>query len=125
MTTPSPYPSKIPRPRLWGWLLITLVLLAAVWLIAPQQLPVSLYKLSLVTLAAVVGYWLDRSLFPYARPDAFLAFEGEPEASPEEDHDTLLVQLTADQPLLHIMGITMLRRAIIVGCAMLAMGLGA
>lgn len=125
MTTPSPRPSKIPRPRLWGWLLITLVLLAAVWLIAPQQLPVSLYKLSLVTLAAVVGYWLDRSLFPYARPDAFLAFEGEPEASPEEDHDTLLVQLTADQPLLHIMGIAMLRRAIIVGCAMLAMGLGA
>ena len=69
MTTPSPRPSKIPRPRLWGWLLMTLVLLAAVWLIAPQQLPVSLYKLSLVTLAAVVGYWLDRSLFPYARPD--------------------------------------------------------
>lgn len=122
---PSPPSRYIHFPRLSGWFLITVVLLAAVWAIAPQQLPVSLYKLSLVTLAAVVGYWLDRSLFPYARPDAFLTFEGEPKAPPEEDFDTLLVQLTSDQPLLHIMGMAMLRRAIIVGCAMLAMGLGA
>jgi Putative 2/3 transmembrane domain holin len=88
-------------PRLWGWALITIVLVVAVWGLAPQQLPVSLYKLSLVTLAAVVGYWLDRSLFPYARPDKF-----------EFEHATLF-------------GLTMVRRALVVGCAMLAMGLGA
>ena len=92
-------------PRLWGWLLITLALLACVWAIAPHQLPVSLYKLSLVTLAAVVGYWLDRSLFPYARPDKFS-------------------NCLADSGL-HLMGMAMLRRAILIGCAMLAMGLGA
>ena len=107
MNTPAPtlHTSFVPRPRLWGWFLITLALLAAVWCIAPQQLPVSLYKLSLVTLAAVVGYWLDRSLFPYARPDA------------------IRIQPVPDQHC--IMGAAMLRRAIIVGCAMLAMGLGA
>lgn len=88
-------------PRLSGWLLITLLLLAAVWLLAPQQLPVSLYKLSLVTLAAVVGYWLDRSLFPYGRPDD--------------------MQISEPQHF----GAAMLRRALIVAACMVAMGLGA
>lgn len=88
-------------PRLSGWLLITLLLLLAVWLLAPQQLPVSLYKLSLVTLAAVVGYWLDRSLFPYGRPD----------------------DLQVDEP--EHFGAAMLRRALIVSACMIAMGLGA
>lgn len=55
-------------PRMSGWFVIVVLLMAAVWIIAPHQLTVSLYKLSLVTLAAVVSYWLDRSIFPYARP---------------------------------------------------------
>jgi hypothetical protein len=114
-------------PRLTGWSLITLVLLFAVWALAPHQLPVSLYKLSLVSLAAVVGYRLDRSLFPYARPDVFLAlepFEDAPGGS-EPEGDIYDLAAAPDQALLHLMGIAMLRRAIIVGCAMLAMGLGA
>ena len=102
----QPPKSRLQAPRLSGWLLITLVLLACVWAIAPHQLPVSLYKLSLVTLAAVAGYWIDRSLFPYARPDSYL-----------------MGMMRADQ--LQLMGMAMLRRAIIVGAAMLAMGLGA
>lgn len=60
-------------PRMSGWLFIVVLLMAAVWLLAPHQLTVSLYKLSLVTLAAVVGYWLDRSIFPYARPHELFA----------------------------------------------------
>lgn len=94
-------------PRLSGWLLITIALLVAVWLLAPQQLPVSLYKLSLVTLAAVVGYWLDRSLYPYARPDDILVWCG---TTPEMNM---------------VFAATMLRRAVIVSACMLAMGLGA
>ncbi len=94
-------------PRLSGWLIITIALLFLVWLLAPQQLPVSLYKLSLVSLAAVVGYWLDRSLFPYARPDRFMG----------ECYDLAIAG--------HLASVSMIRRAIIVGCAMLAMGLGA
>jgi hypothetical protein len=113
---------------LTGWLLITLALLVCVWLIAPQQLPVSLYKLSLVSLAAVVGYWLDRSLFPYARPDVFLDLADDPDELEESfGPEGFSIQLAAqpDAVLLQVLGIAMIRRAIIVGCAMLAMGLGA
>lgn len=60
------------QTRMVGWAWVTLFLLIAIGVTAPQQLPVSLYKLSLITSAAWVGYWIDRSLFPYARPDAFL-----------------------------------------------------
>lgn len=102
------YPPSLSRlPRLSIALLISVLLLVAVAFIAPQQLPVSLYKLSLVTLAGVVGYWLDREMFPYARPD-------KPQLECRD--------VTA---LMHIQAAAMIRRAIIVGCAMLAMGLGA
>jgi len=65
--------SKLPIPRLAFWLLVSLVLLAGIALISPQQLPVVLYKIALVTIAAVLAYWLDRTLFPYARPHKFIA----------------------------------------------------
>ena len=51
------------------WMVITLLLVTMVYASAPHLLGVSLYKLSLVTLAATVGYWIDRGLFPYARPN--------------------------------------------------------
>lgn len=85
-------------PRMFSWQLITLALLVAVWVLAPRQLPVTLYKLSLVSLAGVVGYWFDRKMFPYSRPD----------------------QVPDDRKSL-----AELRRAIIVVGAMVAMGLGA
>lgn len=130
MNPSRPLKTRLSPPRLWGWLLITLALLLCVWAIAPQQLPVSLYKLSLVTLAAVVGYWLDRSLFPYARPDFFLALDDADDdpARPVAlgpDEFSLVQGCTVDDSLARLMSAAMLRRAIIVGCAMLAMGLGA
>jgi len=134
MNTPrTPFLQRL--PRLSGWLVITVLLLVSVWAIAPHQLPVSLYKLSLVSMAAVVGYWLDRSLFPYARPDSFmecpradgLGFQDitdDPQnAVPECDCVEMIA--APGESLAHLMGISMLRRAIIIGCAMLAMGLGA
>lgn len=142
-TTPTkpPFLSRPlpPPPRLWGWAVITILLMATIWLLAPQQLPVTAYKLSLVSLAGVVGYWLDRSLFPYARPDVFLSSDCLPDADPMpeqeqelsfgEDVDcTSVVSLDwmaeVPAPAL-LLGLAMLRRALIVGCAMLAMGLGA
>lgn len=86
--------------RMGEWLLISILLLVAIYFTAPQQLGVSLYKLSLITTAAWVGYWIDRSLFPYARPDALTLADIERAAS-------------------------MLRRALIVSAAMLAASLGA
>lgn len=104
--------------RMIVWLAVSLLLMLAVGLLAPQQLPVSLYKLSLVTSAAWVGYWIDRSLFPYARPDAFLLIPwspgigavGEPQVEP-----SIQVALSA----------AMIRRALIISAAMIAVGLGA
>lgn len=117
-------------PRLFGWLIATILLLFVIALLAPQQLPVSLYKLSLVTMAGVVGYWLDRSLFPYARPDSF--FSGDPggedacDIDLENGADCKEVPWdNGDSALALLFGLAMFRRALIVGAAMIAMGLGA
>lgn len=120
-------------PRLFGWLIATVILFCLIALLAPQQLPVSLYKLSLVSTAGVVGYWLDRSLFPYARPDSFIdsgpdwveEFDFSDPASTETADHIELPWDSGDSALSLLFGIAMLRRAVIVGCAMLAMGLGA
>ena len=112
--------------RMTDWLLAAILLSILVWVLAPQQLPVSLYKLSLIALAAVAGYWVDRSLFPYARPDVFLSVDEPPEI--EEDGPeggTLSLGTFADPVLPRLMAAAMLRRAIIVAAAMIAVGLGA
>lgn len=112
-------------PRLSGWIVAAALLLGLVALTHPQQLPLSLYKLFLVAMAGVAGYLLDCALFPYARPDGYLAlplpsrYEGRRRESPR----------TADYPVAKgyavIFAAAMLRRAVIVGGAMVAVGLGA
>lgn len=57
------------RFRMDDWLAYSLILVALIAWVAPQQLGVAAYKLSLISLAGLSGYVLDRSLFPYARPD--------------------------------------------------------
>lgn len=88
-------------PRMYDWIIVTVLLTVLIYVLAPQQLLVSAYKLSLITTAAVIGYWIDRSLFPYARPD-----------NPKLD------------PYDRLIAAAMLRRAIIVGAAMLGVSLG-
>lgn len=88
-------------PRLADWMAIAAALTLAIALVAPQQLPVTLYKLSLVSLAAVVGYWVDRGIFPYARPDDLSVARG---------IETAAVYL---------------RRALIVGACIIGVSLGA
>ncbi len=105
-------------PRLSGWLIATLLLLLAVLALAPQQLPVSLYKLSLITMAGVAGYWLDRELFPYGRPDSYLI-------QPFSPGSPYVPGMLVRQGYELVFAAAMLRRAVIVGAAMLAIGLGA
>jgi hypothetical protein len=83
--------------------IMTVLLLCMVAIIAPQQLPVIVYKISLVTIAGLAGYCFDRALFPYARPDRFGA--------------------NADASARRFM-VAQLRRALIVCASMLAVGLG-
>jgi hypothetical protein len=62
---------KFPNlPRMWDFILASLALFAVIVYVAPEQVGVVLYKLALVSLGGVVGYWLDRRLFPYSRPHA-------------------------------------------------------
>ncbi len=133
---------RVQRVRMADWLLYSLALMALVWFMAPQQLPVAVYKLALLSLAAVTSYWIDRSLFPYARPDVLLLGEKidiEEHASETSFLDIRGVvsfseaELSVDAPLdlatprdrLALGAACMLRRALIVGFAMLAVSLGA
>lgn len=108
-------------PRLAGTIAVTVALMVAIGLLSPQQLPVTLYKLSLLSAAGVAGYWLDCALFPYARPDGYLVNPNYHDAPPKAGD--------ADCPVVMGYRLTfagaMLRRAIIVGCAMLTIGLAA
>jgi hypothetical protein len=89
-------------PRMIVSTVLSIALGIAISQLAPQQALVTLYKFSLVTGAGVAGYYLDRELFPYARPDIFLVGGRE-------------IAFAAAQ----------IRRALIVGAMMLAVGLGA
>ncbi|NTZ82375.1 hypothetical protein FCJ61_04915 [Burkholderia metallica] len=108
-------------PRLTSWIIATIALLILIGLLAPQQLPVSLYKLSMVTMAAVVAYWLDRALFPYARPGSYLTSADWRQDKPTcDDADHAIVAGYES-----VFAAAMIRRAIIVAGAMLAVSLGA
>lgn len=106
------------RARMVAWLWISIALAVAIGVTAPHQLPVSLYKLSLITSAAWVGYWIDRSLFPYARPDAYLVkpFSVGGPFPPES-------VLPVDASL--VFAAAQLRRALIIAAAMIGVALGA
>ncbi|MFY1901468.1 putative holin [Achromobacter xylosoxidans] len=68
----NPIPLRRRLPRLTTWLIVAALLIVVIGIVSPQQVPVAIYKLSLISLAAVGSYWIDRALFPYARPDGYL-----------------------------------------------------
>lgn len=104
-------------PRMAPWLAVSVMLAITIALIAPQQLPVSLYKLSLITSAAWAGYWIDRGLFPYARPDRFIAWCASPGAP------GVGLAITLEQSI--AFSAAMLRRAAVISAAMIGVALGA
>lgn len=112
-------------PRLTAFAVITLVLLAALAITAWQQVPVVIYKLTLVSLAAIAGYWIDRGLFPYARPDSYLAYDWRKnkkllsEYGSDGNVDNLVVP---DHHL--VFAAAMLRRAVIVAAVIAGVALG-
>jgi hypothetical protein len=124
------------------WMMAAALLTLLVWLMAPQQLPVTVYKMSLVALAGLAGYWIDRSLFPYARPDLFfeLRHGADREVLPgmetaftslsgavsfAEQEAAINLEGATSHDLLRLAGVAMVRRAVIVAATMLAVGLGA
>ena len=120
MSFKSSIPLWLRAPRSSLFLLIAAALLAVIAMVSPAQLPVVLYKAALISLAAVLGYWLDRALFPYARPDSYLERDwrlGTDE--PEGDVDYPVVAGYA-----RIFTAAMLRRALVVGCVILGVASG-
>lgn len=105
----------VKKPRLSGWLLTAVLLLGTIGLVSPQQLPVVVYKLSLITLAAVLGYWLDRSLFPKSRPGQYL----------KHDETLMASGRYPVQTGLHLVfSAALIRRALIVAAVCLAVATG-
>ena len=120
MTLKDHIPIWLRAPRSSLFIVLAVLLLALIAVVSPVQLPVVLYKAALIALAAVLGYWLDRALFPYARPDSYLERDwrlGTDE--PEGDADYRVASgyeraFTA----------AMLRRSIVVGCVVIGVALG-
>ncbi|WP_144981132.1 putative holin [Halomonas sp. C22] len=90
--------------RIGPWLILAIITTVVVGALYPHQLGVLLWSLTKLCWGAYLGYWIDRSIFPYARPDGF-----NPDRAPKER--TLWELL-------------MLRRALIIAGAILALGLG-
>jgi hypothetical protein len=95
------------------FLVLALVAVAAVLAVEPQLLAVSWYKGFLVFAGANAGYWVDRVLFPYARPDRSPSVVEAGQDGVVSAHD------------LPFMAWCMLRRAIIVVGAMVCVAFGA
>ncbi|PKN07950.1 MAG: hypothetical protein CVU73_11170 [Deltaproteobacteria bacterium HGW-Deltaproteobacteria-8] len=60
-------------PRLTYCALASLLALGILWIMAPQQVPLVLYKLAFIPLAGFACYWLDREVWPMAQPSGYLA----------------------------------------------------
>jgi hypothetical protein len=107
-------------PRLFWCFLIALILFLLLAFIAPQQVPVMLYKVGLVLAAGYCGFLLDRWVFPYAQPGGYLATpwaEGIGFKEGKADH------AIAPYCTRQFLAACYRRTAIICGC-MLAVGLG-
>ena len=54
--------------RMWPTLVVAAVTVWVVHLLAPQQVGILVYTIAKLSLAGYLGYWLDRWIFPDARP---------------------------------------------------------
>ena len=90
--------------------------------LSPQQLPVIAYKAGLVSFAACVGVWLDRAIFPYARPSGYLKTDWlkNPDAAGDDDE----VDFEICEGYVRPFAVATIRRGIIVGGVILGMCLG-
>ena len=119
--------------RMTVWFVLGLVFLSAAVVAAdalglPPLFQVALYKGFLLFAAAHAAYWIDRVLFPYARPDQILR-----EQELEADMD--LADLVDDDGTVRGVACTMgiapsfdaacLRRAIIVAAVLICVAFGA
>lgn len=126
-------PMRLRAPRTSTWLAVAALLVIAIAIVAPVQLPIVLYKACLVALAVVLGYWADRALFPYARPDGYLkddwrhGIQSIVEMPPERGEGRTWydgVDFPVEDGYHQAFAAAMLRRALIVAAIVIAIAVG-
>lgn len=109
------FAALIDKLRALPWLLLALIATAVVALLAPYQLGVLVWSLSKLAFGAYLGYWIDRTIYPYARPhDLFLIANRL--ASRDLNSGARHMRQQAS--------LATLRRAAVMAAAILALGLG-
>lgn len=93
--------------------LVTSIALVTCLLVSPQQAPVVLAKISLVTVAAVLAYWIDKILIPQVDSGVLAQQITSDKCTPEEKR--LLVDLLKQ---------SMIRRSLITVAVVLGVCLG-
>lgn len=116
-------------PRMLVCLVVTLALMALSLFVQHavpgSLLAVTLYKAHLMALGGWGGYWLDRGLFPYARPHEHI--QEVEDVIPEDGGLPGVESFIQGMPLVtsNAFSQIMLRRAIIVAACLICVGLGA
>ena len=114
-------PFTHPRRRLLFFALTAVALQTLLLCLSPVQVPVVLYKLALVTLAAILGIFFDAAVFPFSAPHSYLDedWRGRAEAS---------VFQNADFPVVpgyrQVFAAACIRRAGIVAAFVIAVSVG-
>ena len=93
--------------RMSGWGLAALALGVAIYFFIPQEITIAHWKAALALASAFGGYWLDRTLFPYARPHTLTADEND-------------AMWSSNDPQGHVFVGSMMRRALLVVGTMIA-----
>jgi len=93
-------------------IIIAVAMLVLVAAVAPDQLGVTIAKLSLVALGAIAGFYIDSAIFPYANPDDFKKLADE-----ELDEEIKIAYLDS-------LDTAAIRRAIMVAAAIIGVCLG-
>lgn len=136
MSDPNPPPAALPRMINWLWVTIALAIVAqlAMRADAGSLIAVTVYKAHLLSLGGWGGYWLDRALFPYARPHTYVDGEAldindlaahTPPPGAEDDTLSAVAGAVLAGGAAYDYPLTMLRRAIVVAACLVCVGLGA
>tara|TARA_R110001606_G_scaffold212691_1_gene360466 strand:- start:22002 stop:22406 length:405 start_codon:yes stop_codon:yes gene_type:complete len=116
-------PKLLDKLRIGPWLILALITTVGVGFLYPHQLGVLLWSLTKLCWGAYLGYWIDRTIFPYARPHAFAPSNDDPVAA-DTSYETDDAQIITGCSRLPFWELLMLRRALIIAAAILALGLG-
>lgn len=118
--------AKQKSPRLFYSTLVAVGLLITIAITQPQQFNVAIFKIALALLGGIAGYWFDRDVSPYARPDTFLpeAIDDIDDLDASHDAEVIQAKIGYTYGLDLLAAASMIRRAIIVAAFVLGVTLG-